>query len=167
MVGAVAAVSVGLIGLTAIGAGLADGPVHPLARNAPWPADPSGVTPTGTAPASLSTTPSMATTGPEPPGGTRRSEPASPPPVAGTAAGHTVATRGGTVIARCNPNDAYIIAWSPAPGYRSDDVVRGPAPWPSVTFVAPGDSVKIVVHCVNGLVQPDIKYGSADDHGDD
>jgi hypothetical protein len=44
----------------------------------------------------------------------------------------------------------YLTSWSPATGYRVEDVARGPAPSAEVWFDGPYE-VHITVTCQNGL----------------
>lgn len=136
--GAAAAVSVGLVALSLIGSGIADQPVQPLAPHA---LDQGASQPT-TASATAS------------PGASASS---TPPSTTGTAADKTVTSRGGTVVARCRSGGAYLVGWSPAPGYRAEDVVRGPAETAQVKFEGLGREIKITVRCVDGAVRPKVE----------
>jgi hypothetical protein len=60
----------------------------------------------------------------------------------------TFTSAGGNAVARCGADGAYLVAWSPAPGYRTDDVVRGPAASVRVNFEGNGPEFVIVVTCV-------------------
>jgi hypothetical protein len=40
----------------------------------------------------------------------------------------------GSVVVRCADSVATLLSWSPSPGYRADDAVRGPAATVSVRF---------------------------------
>lgn len=58
---------------------------------------------------------------------------------------------GGTVVASCKPGGAYLESWSPAPGFDSDDVHRGPAHVASIEFE--GDDMPdylVTVRCKGG-----------------
>lgn len=144
-VGAAAAVAVGMLALSLIGNPLSDGPIENL--NATTVTQTSADPPTASpvAPSSTSTS----------------SAPASKsgsPTASGKSSDRTVNSRGGTVVARCTPGGAYLVGWSPAPGYRLDDIVRGPAPVARVTFGTRSTEVKITISCVSGTVQPFIRY---------
>src|SRR5512139_1022951 len=143
--GAATAVAVGLLALSAIGVGLTDDAVRSLSTNPPYEADPT----TPNAPATTATT----ATSPRPE--------TTPPRDGGSE--RTVMSRGGNVVARCRASGAYLVGWSPAPGYRAVDVARGPAPTARLTFVAHDSEVKITVRCVGGAVQSSIE----DERGDD
>jgi hypothetical protein len=128
-VGATTAVGVGLISLTLIGGGFGEGPIAPHDLGQPTEPAAPGI-PRTLSPAATTTTP--------------------------VPADRTIASRGGTVIARCHNNDAYLVGWSPAPGFRPDGVVRGPAATVKVVFVAYHRSVRVTVTCSDGLLEPTI-----------
>ncbi len=142
-VGAATAVGVGLIALSAIGVGTADGPIRSLTTN------PQAV-PTRV------------------PGDTPTNPPTSPGPPPTTTAGasseRTVTSPGGNVVAACRASGAYLVGWSPAPGYRAEDVVRGPAQPARLTFKKPEREIKVTVRCANGVVQASIDDEPEDDH---
>jgi hypothetical protein len=54
---------------------------------------------------------------------------------------------------QCIGQLAYLVSWSPAPGYRVDDVRRGPAAIARVTFVmsATRQEVAFGVQCPAGV----------------
>jgi hypothetical protein len=57
------------------------------------------------------------------------------------------------VTAQCIGYLAYLVSWSPAPGYRVDDVRRGPAVEALVTFVmfSTRQETTVAVRCVSGV----------------
>lgn len=60
-------------------------------------------------------------------------------------------TDGGTVVASCTNGAAHLDSWSPAPGFDSDDVHRGPATVASIEFE--GDDMPdylVTVRCRGG-----------------
>lgn len=58
---------------------------------------------------------------------------------------------GGTVVAECHPGGfAYLVSWTPAPGYRVEDVQRGPSEHADVRFEGPGRS-QARVRCEEGV----------------
>ncbi|MEV5598162.1 hypothetical protein [Streptomyces sp. NPDC052496] len=60
---------------------------------------------------------------------------ASGSPTARPAGGGTVRLAGGTATAECRTDGrVYLTAWSPATGYRADDVRRGPAATAAIEF---------------------------------
>jgi hypothetical protein len=103
-------------------------------------------------------------TGVTPPGeGTvraSRSRPASSPGAQTTASAtpsSTVLTSaGGTVVADCRPAGAYLVSWSPTPGYEIGIVVRGPASIAHVAFSSGANSVTMMVSCSTGV--PTVSY---------
>lgn len=62
---------------------------------------------------------------------------------------------GGTLIARCDGANAYLLSWSPAQGWEVEDHLRGPARSTMVTFEGDNDSnddrqVTVTVTCRSG-----------------
>jgi hypothetical protein len=73
----------------------------------------------------------------------------------------TVSSRGGTVVAHCAGTEAYLAGWSPAPGYRVGVVHRGPAATASLTFVTvnfpvDGAAIRVSIDCANAMLLPTI-----------
>jgi hypothetical protein len=66
-------------------------------------------------------------------------------------------SRGGTVAARCDGDQAYLVYWTPAQGYHTDDINRGPARMASVTFEGRGPEVRIVITCAGSVPKSDIR----------
>jgi hypothetical protein len=84
---------------------------------------------------------------PSPPGTT---EP-SVPPTASTGEARSLSSRPGQVVARCDGSTVSLEAWSPNPGYRVDEVVRGPATEASVWFESDSfEDVGVLVWCEEG-----------------
>jgi hypothetical protein len=82
-------------------------------------------------------------------------------------AGTLLESGDGSVMASCQPSGAYLLYWSPDPGFQADNVYRGPAAVTSVTFRGPGGSVVMHVTCAGGtpvahLYQPSGDDGSRD-----
>ncbi len=99
-----------------------------------------------------------------------RSRPAASPSPQPTAAGpaSTVLTSpGGTVVADCVPSGAYLVSWSPVPGYESGAVIRGPAVTARVTFNSAANSVTMVVSCSAGMPTATTTVGGSGGGGDD
>ena len=92
-------------------------------------------------------------TGATPSASASRSRPASSPSAQATAtATSTVLTSdGGTVLAECRPGGAYLVSWSPAPGYEAGLVVRGPASTAQAAFISSANSVTMMVSCSTGV----------------
>jgi hypothetical protein len=90
-----------------------------------------------------------------------RSQAASSPSARATAtpSAQTTATpsstlltsQGGTVVADCRPGGAYLLSWSPAPGYEVGTVSRGPALIAQVIFNSAANSVTMMVSCSTGV----------------
>jgi hypothetical protein len=138
--GAAVSIGVGLLALSLVGVGLSgDSDEHltaPVGRvDAPGTA--VTATPTTDPPAVLSTSSGL-----------------SPLP---TGPNRTIETAGGTVVAHCVGDNAYLVYWSPSPGFRSDDPNRGPAPEARITFEGSGREIKIRVTCTGLTVHPSIQ----------
>jgi hypothetical protein len=143
--GAAVSVGVGLLALSLIGVGLTtDSGEHltqPVGR-----AD----SPVVTVPSSPPAASPSATSSPSPP---------APPTVGPNRAIDTV---GGNVVARCGPGGAYLVYWSPSPGYRADHVDRGPSAEARLSFEGSGGrEIRIRVSCIGLTVHPSIED---DDH---
>jgi len=84
-----------------------------------------------------------------------RSRPAASPSMQPTAAAGPASTvltsPGGTVVADCRPSGAYLVSWSPVPGYEAGIVIRGPAVTAQVTFNSAANSVTMMVSCSAGV----------------
>lgn len=57
---------------------------------------------------------------------------------------------GGTIVATCAGGRVTLLSWSPDPGFRADDVSRGPAATASVKFKDGGTENVVVVTCQDG-----------------
>ena len=79
--------------------------------------------------------------------------PTVPSPTSAPAQGTTRAlgTPGGSVIARCSDDQATLISWSPAQGYDTDDVRRGPVTTAGLTFENDKTEVNVQVTCRAGV----------------
>src|SRR5215469_1608660 len=154
-VGAAASVAVSMLALTVIGG--VGGDVQPPAPvpamdnglagaassdpDSPPPGGSASPSPTGPASASpADSTPPLPSTGPP-----------SPNPTPGPPRQFT--TSAGVLTAQCIGQLAYLVSWSPAPGYRVDDVRRGPAAQAQVTFENPTTRQEgsFGVQCVAGV----------------
>jgi hypothetical protein len=130
-IGAASSVGIGLVALTMIGTGFANGPLQPLSPNAVDPPAATGAP-----------DPSPSATG-------ASAEPGE--------AVHTVATSGGNAFVQCGQSGAYLYGWAPAPGYHIDDVRRGPANVVTITFKSDQHEVSVIAHCTGDVVQPTIR----------
>jgi hypothetical protein len=151
IVGAVAAVGVGILALSLIGDGLTARTVQPLtpdvvAREA----------------AAASAEPSSAATA----AGARPAPSEMPPPSAKTSTGteKPLSSPGGTAIARCSDGQVYLVSWSPEQGFRADDVNRGPGAQASLKFESSNAKVFLTARCVGGEPQATVTQ-RGDDHG--
>jgi hypothetical protein len=100
-----------------------------------------------------------------------RAKHASSPPVTPVAPVHDaqtgtlLASPAGTVVASCGPAGAYLVSWSPAQGYGSEQIVRGPAAIARVMFDAGSSSLTMAVSCHAGTPVADPVWGHDDDGG--
>lgn len=151
LVGAAASVGVGLVALSLIGDGTSARSVQPLTPDAvarevsaaPTPSQPSPAGPSPTVP--------------------RSAAPQTRP--GGAHTDRAVTSPGGTVVARCDAAGAYLLSWSPAQGYRADDVHRGPAPEVWLQFESLTGAFHVTVRCVGGVPQSQVRQD--DDGGHD
>ena len=96
----------------------------------------------------LSATPQLATPGAGAPTGSPSAAVPSPSgDTASPSATRVLATGGGTVVARCAAGQVTLVSWSPAQGYRTDDVNRGPAEAASVKFKSSDVELTVTVTC--------------------
>jgi hypothetical protein len=151
---AAAAVAVALYALSSIGDGLSGKPAIPAAEAVT--AAGASADPSQTPDENPTTTPgSDPTVGPAPTATgvtTSTSKPTQPSPTSSTsAAGRQLSTRGGDIVARCEPGGAYLVYWTPAAGYRAADILRGPATTARLVFESDRLHVRVSVSCVNGV----------------
>jgi hypothetical protein len=85
------------------------------------------------------------------PGTQPTASPSAQPTAVGGPASTVLTSPGGTVVADCRPGGAYLVSWSPVPGYESGAVIRGPAVTARVTFNSAANSVTMVVSCSTGV----------------
>jgi hypothetical protein len=96
------------------------------------------------------------------------SSPSAPvPSAAPVVVDGVVSSTGGSVVARCSYGSAgpvvYLLSWSPAQGYSTDEVRRGPDHEAEVTFTGAGE-VQIHVTCGTSGPVGQVEYDSATDH---
>jgi hypothetical protein len=146
--GAAVSIGVGLLALSLVGVGLTGNSDDRLTQ------------PVGRAdtPVTTVTVPPSA----EPPSA---SPTASAPVTAITGPNRTIDTAGGTVVAHCIGGNAYLVYWSPSPGYMSGDANRGPATEARVSFEGGGHEINIRVTCVGQTVHPSIEDETSGGHG--
>jgi hypothetical protein len=173
LAGAVASVSVGILALSQIDDGFGGAGVQPLnpdvvitvaaGRPSVDPTVPSGGKPH----------PSGGKTDPSP--AKSQASPAATGPAADEPDAHPADTDntervltspGGSLVARCSAGRAYLASWSPAQGYRAEEVRRGPAEEASLIFEGPQRNV-VTIRCVAGVPQASISQEPGEeDHGD-
>jgi hypothetical protein len=130
-VGAAVSIAVGLLALSLVGPGLRDAGIDTL------PPQESGdlLSATHSPPPSAVVDPTL-------------SAPTSSSHAAPT--DRMVNTAGGSLVARCSQSGAFLVYWTPAPGYRADNVRRGPAPTVHISFAGTGREISVDVRCVAG-----------------
>jgi hypothetical protein len=172
IVGAGAAIGVGLVALSLIGPGLANGPIRPLSPNglapAATPIGGSGDPSTSPTPSATSvpgpTTPPPTMVPVDAPGGAtpaKTTPPAAPPPPVD----QTLSSAGGAVVVRCRTDGAYLVGWSPAPGFTAGDIVRGPAATVQVSFEQEEHELTVSVQCVYGAAHATVTEEESGHHG--
>jgi hypothetical protein len=138
--GAVTAVTVGLFALSTVGSGWFAGPADPLAH--------------AVEPSPVAAQPAATATG--------TSVPATATATVSLTAAQTLSSPGGTVVAGCVSGGVYVALWSPAQGFRADDVFRGPAATARVTFENLTVEVEMSITCVDGV--PRSTYSQGPNH---
>lgn len=142
LVGATASAGVGLLALSMIGVGPAEQPLQPETAIAPMEStSPAAVTPKATPSRSPHARPTP----------TRPTKSAAPPTQ------RVLTSPGGTVLAQCDGDQAYLVYWTPAQGYHTDDIFRGPALTAHVTFEGRGPEIRIEVTCADSVPMSDIR----------
>lgn len=153
-VGAAAAATLGLVGVSLIGATLTD-------RAAPLesPTAEQSARPDRRADEAISSPTALAS--PSSPASAKPSTPTSDKE-------RLISSPGGTVLARCSAAGASLVSVTPAPGYRATRASGGPAPEATVTFQSGQGQVGVVVRCLSGVPHATIhRAGVTDDVGDD
>ncbi|MGI5215144.1 septum formation initiator [Plantactinospora sp. CA-290183] len=151
-----AATVTGLAAVQVIGAGLT-GPagevrspdeVSRALAASPGPAAPSGAAPPGPAGSGSPGTSGLGSPGP--------SDPGSPAPGGASASGtrRLLSTPGGTVVAECTGQRVWLASWTPAQGFRVQDVDRGPDDDAELTFRGSGRHIEVEVECPAGEPVP-------------
>lgn len=121
-----AATTVGVVAVGAIGSGIAGTTTQPLSHSEVTRALATAKTPTP-----LPSTPQPGTAAP----GVSR----------------VLGTKGGTVLARCSGGNVTLVSWSPAQGYETDDIHRGPARTASMQFETGQVEITVRVTCARGV----------------
>ncbi|MGI5246725.1 hypothetical protein [Dactylosporangium sp. CA-139066] len=147
--GAAAAVAVSLWALSSINADTASGPPQQLTPDSLTRAMP------GPSAAASPDRPDQAPPGPSsgPPSARPTSAAGKKPSPTDDTVQRSLSSAGGTVVARCTGNSAYLVSWSPAQGYRAAHVERGPAAEVRVTFRSTTARIgtEVDVRCVAGI----------------
>jgi hypothetical protein len=81
----------------------------------------------------------------------------------GDGTGAALTSPGGSVLAQCQGNAAYLTSWSPAQGYQAEQVARGPAEHVAVRFVSGGSVVVVHVECAAGQPRSWVSSAWGDD----
>ncbi|MFJ1768387.1 hypothetical protein ACIOD2_49280 [Amycolatopsis sp. NPDC088138] len=129
---ACATAAVGTVALDAVGAGILGPQNQPLSQDDVARA-------LAEAPSSVSVTPSAAATTVS----------------SGAPAPRGLTAPGGTIVAQCEGGLVTLLSWSPDPGYRTDDISRGPAATASIKFKNGGTENEVVVTCHDGKPRAD------------
>ncbi|MDG4788718.1 septum formation initiator [Micromonospora sp. WMMD1102] len=165
LLAALVATGTGLAAVQVIGAGLT-GPAgevrspDEVARalaGTPPPAGPGAVPPGAPVPPDGTGSVPLA-----PPGGTGSASPAPSggPPTAADGSRRLVVTPGGSVLAECTGQRVWLASWTPAQGYRTGEVERGPDDDAEVTFHGSGGRIEVEVECAAGRPVPTWKSHS-------
>ena len=150
LLGAGAATGGSLLAVSALGQGLAPAPSQQLtvtAVNDALASEKAEATPPTAVRSPMPPVSSSATPlAPRP----KKSSPApsAPAPQPGTT---DLISAGGSVVAGCQPEGAYLVSWSPAQGYEANLKIRGPAANAKVTFADPHKTVTMTVSCSGGV----------------
>jgi hypothetical protein len=74
-----------------------------------------------------------------------------------------VSSAGGTVIARCAGSTVEVLSWTPAQGFRAEEVESGPAREARVEFESDDGDVRVELRCVDGVPSAEIDGGDEDE----
>jgi hypothetical protein len=81
---------------------------------------------------------------------TASTAPAVPSRTVTAATSKAFATRGGSVVGGCAGDQALLLSWSPAQGYATGDIDKGPGPVATLEFESDTDGLKVGVTCEDG-----------------
>lgn len=152
--GAGAAVVVAMLALSLIGDGFGTGSGQPLTVDAAGP-----ISPEQSLPPSPTPVPRPSSARPSP--SARHDAPLARTAVAVT---RLLSSSGGTAVARCQGDRVYLVSWSPAQGYRADEVWRGPGRVARVSFESSRREVTIYAGCVTGTPDGRVYVGWNEPH---
>jgi pyruvate/2-oxoglutarate dehydrogenase complex dihydrolipoamide acyltransferase (E2) component len=85
------------------------------------------------------------------------SEPTSPPVTSQTPVRRVITSAGGTVLAECSGRDVTVISWTPAQGYRVDDVDLAAQRDVEVRFEGEDTEVRVKIRCTDGRPDAEIE----------
>jgi hypothetical protein len=174
VVAAAAAITAGIFAVGAIGSGISGNSTSPLSNQAVAKA----LAQTTAGSSAARSSPPVRSTGPRP----ARSSPASrtaptaprssdrPPSRSGPVrSGNTrvLSVRGGSIVANCTNGQATLQSWSPAQGYATDSIQRGPQAVARITFKSSAAEVKVEVSCPAGVPTAQQDLDDDDDGGGD
>ena len=155
LLGAGTATSISLLAVSLLGQGIISSPGQQLTVAAVNHALASATSkPPDTHPAPSPRDKAPAVPDPSP---SRMPSPSARPPASHHAAhrpaaqGKMLTSAGGTVVAGCGPDGAYLSWWSPQPGFEVAFVYRGPAPAVKAVFRSDQGSVTMVISCHDGM----------------
>lgn len=142
---AAAAVVAGLAAVSVLGEGITDQTTKPMtaAQVRDELAEPA---PTSSSPAPVSPSPTGARRKPK----ATAEDPAKTVTPSPTGITRILNSRGGSVLARCVNDTAYLVSWTPLQGYSADAARRGPAPTVSVEFQSGDRRIAVIVSCSGG-----------------
>jgi hypothetical protein len=141
-IGVTVSLIVGLFALRFVGAG--------LDHEAALPAGADSVVTVGpTASPTPTVSPSAAPTTARPPVVT--------PQPAHTGPDRLLTSIGGNVLAHCVDGQAFLVSWTPAPGFGAGDITRGPAATARVTFETSGAEYHVAVTCAGDVPQSTVR----------
>ncbi|MFY1686786.1 septum formation initiator [Plantactinospora sp. WMMB782] len=175
LLAALVATGTGLAAVQVIGAGLT-GPAgevrspDEVARalaDTPPPGGPGAVPPGGPAlpDGTVGAPDGTTSSSPAPSGGPVGVSPAPSggPPTVADGSRRLVVTPGGTVLAECTGQRVWLASWTPAQGYRTGEVERGPDDDAEVTFHGSGGRIEVEVECAAGRPVPTWKSHNGSD----
>jgi hypothetical protein len=170
LLGVVGATGGSLVAVSLIGQSIAGPPTQQLTVSAVNRALAASGKASGGSPQADPSTPSIAKRSrPAAPGHRHRhGTPAPSPSAPGSTSppmGTLLSSPGGSVLAVCHTGDAYLVSWSPQPGYTADDVARGPATAARVVFIAGNRGVRMVVSCLGQVPSATVVPVRDDDGG--
>jgi len=142
---AVAAISIGLVGVRAIGDGITDDAGNDVLSAEEAARELAAARPPGSGPSPV---PSAS------PSGDRSSAPPAPPE--GPVNQRVFTGPGGTVRAGCLPAGAVLVTWTPAQGYGIKESRKGPGEYAEVRFDRGGggkgrSESRVRIRCVGGV----------------